>query len=270
MTAAAGTPRLTVIVITLDEEERLPACLASVAGLADEIVVVDTGSHDRTVEIARRAGARVDQIAKRDFRGHGVSKQRALDLARGRWVLLLDADERVTPALAEEIRSVVAAEPVVDGYWVRRDVYYLGRKMRWGGLGHDWVIRLFARERGRCTPALVHTTVVVDGAAARLRGPLEHHTVRTVPEHLVKVERYGSVRTAQFAARGRRYRATDWLRMPVEFVLRAFVRLGVLDGTRGIVWATISAYEKWLRYAMLINRPPDQGAPGLPGGKPPG
>ncbi len=265
MTAGVAAPRLSVIVITLDEEERLPACLASVAGIADEIVVVDTGSRDRTVEIARRAGARVDQVAKSDFRGHGLSKQRALDLATGKWVLLMDADERVTPGLAEEIRGVVAAEPVVDGYWVRRDVYYLGRKMRWGGLGHDWVIRLFVRERGRCTPALVHTTVVVDGAAARLRGTIEHHTVRTVPEHLVKVERYGSVRTAGFAAQGRRYRATDWLRMPVEFVLRAFVRLGVLDGSRGIAWATISAYEKWLRYAMLINRPPEKG-PGLPGG----
>lgn len=265
MTVVAGSPTLSVIVITLDEEERLPACLASVAGIADEIVVVDTGSRDRTVEIARRAGARIDEIPKAEFRGHGVSKQRALDLATGRWVLLMDADERVTPALAEEIRAVVAREPVVDGYWVRRDVYYLGKRMRWGGLGHDWVIRLFVRERGRCTPALVHTTVVVDGAAARLKGTIEHHTVRTVPEHMVKVERYGSVRTAEFAARGRRYRATDWLRMPVEFVLRAFVRLGVLDGTRGIAWATISAYEKWLRYAMLINRPPD--APHLPGGE---
>ena len=268
MTAVAGRPTLSVIVITLDEEERLPACLASVAGIADEIVVVDTGSRDRTVEIARRAGARIDEIPKREFRGHGLSKQRALDLATGRWVLLMDADERVTPALAEEIRAVVAREPVVDGYWVRRDVYYLGKRMRWGGLGHDWVIRLFVRERGRCTPALVHTTVVVDGVAARLKGTIEHHTVRTVPEHMVKVERYGSVRTAEFAARGRRYRASDWLRMPVEFVLRAFVRLGVLDGTRGIAWATISAYEKWLRYAMLINRPPDP--PHLPGGEPRG
>jgi hypothetical protein len=137
--------------------------------------------------------------------------------------------------------------------------------MRWGGLGRDWVIRLFRRDRGRCTPALVHTGVEVEGPTARLVGAMEHHTVRTVPEHLVKVERYGSVRTAGFAARGRGYRATDWLRMPLEFVLRAFVRLGVLDGTRGIVWATISAYEKWLRYAMLINRPPDPPDPDLPG-----
>ncbi|HXY19697.1 MAG TPA: glycosyltransferase family 2 protein [Gemmatimonadales bacterium] len=259
MTTSAAGPRLSVILITLDEEERLPACLASVAGLADEIVVVDTGSRDRTVEIAQRAGARVDHIARAGFKGHGISKQRALDLATGAWVLLLDADERVTRGLADEIRATLAGDVAVDGYWVRRDVYYLGRRMRWGGLGHDWVIRLFRREKGRCTPAPVHTGVEVDGMTARLKGTIEHHTVRTVPEHLRKVENYGSIRTAEFAARGRRYRATDWLRMPVEFVLRAFVRLGVLDGTRGIVWATISAYEKWLRYAMLINRPPDRG-----------
>lgn len=261
MTTTTAGPGLSVILITLDEEERLPACLASVAGLADEIVVVDTGSRDRTVAIAQRAGARVDHIARADFKGHGISKQRALDLATRAWVLLLDADERVTPALADEIRAALAAGPAVDGFWVRRDVFYLGRRMRWGGLGHDWVIRLFRRERGRCTPAPVHTGVEVDGTTARLQGVIEHHTVRTVPEHLRKVENYGSIRTAEFAARGRAYRATDWLRMPVEFVLRAFVRLGVLDGTRGIVWATISAYEKWLRYAMLINRTPDRGGP---------
>jgi glycosyltransferase involved in cell wall biosynthesis len=260
MTAPAGRPALSVILITLDEEERLPACLASVEGLADEIVVVDTGSRDRTVEIAEHAGARVERIPRHAFRGHGLSKQRALDLATCPWVLLLDADERVTPALRQEIAALLAGRPAADGYWIRRDVYYLGGRMRWGGLGHDRVIRLFRRERGRLTPEPVHTTVEVTGATARLRGTLEHHTVRTVREHLVKVERYGSVRTAGFAARGRGYRATDWLRMPVEFVLRAFVRLGVLDGARGIAWATISAFEKWLRYAMLINRPPDGGA----------
>jgi len=265
MSIAAKAPRLSLIVITLDEAERLPACLASVEGLADEIVVVDTGSRDRTVEIARAAGARVDLVPRGEFRGHGLSKQRALDLATGTWVLLLDADERLTPRLREEIRALLAGQPGMAGYWIRRDVYYLGKRMRWGGLGHDWVIRLFRRERGRCTPAPVHTGVEVDGPTARLAEPMEHHTVRTVPEHLVKVERYGSIRTAEFAARGRAYRVTDWLRMPVEFVLRAFVRLGVLDGTRGIVWATISAYEKWLRYAMLINRPPD-GGPGPAGG----
>lgn len=267
MTAPAGPPRLSVILITLDEQERLPACLASVHGLADEIVIVDTGSTDRTVQIAEAAGARVERIARSDFRGHGISKQRALDLATGAWVLLLDADERLTPRLAGEIRALLAGQPEMNGYWVRRDVYYLGKRMRWGGLGHDWVIRLFRRECGRCTPAPVHTGVEVDGPTARLVGTMEHHTARTVPEHLVKVERYGSVRTAEFASRGRRYRASDWLRMPVEFVLRAFVRLGVLDGTRGIVWATISAYEKWLRYAMLINRPPAPPDPDLPGGE---
>ncbi len=273
MSAGVAVPRLSVILITLDEEERLPACLASVAGLADEIVVVDTGSSDRTVEIATRAGARVERIGRSAFRGHGPSKQRALDLATGRWVLLLDADERVTPRLAAEIRAVIAGSSAVDGYWVRRDVYYLGRRMRWGGLGHDWVIRLFRRERGRCTPAPVHTTVEVTGATARLGGTLEHHTVRTVLEHQAKVERYGSVRAEELAARGRRYRAADWLRMPVEFVLRLVLRLGVLDGSRGVAWATISAYEKWLRYAMLINRPPEprppaagrSGGPSLPG-----
>lgn len=269
MTRPGGAPRLSLVLITLDEAERLPACLGSVAGLADEIVVLDTGSRDRTVEIARRAGARVERLPRSEFPGHGLAKQRALDLATGRWVLLLDADERVTPRLAEEIHAVVGREPEVDGYWVRREVYYLGRRMRWGGLGRDWVVRLFVRERGRCTPAPVHTAVRVAGLTARLSGTIEHHTARTVREHLSKVERYGQVRAAELAARGRGYRPTDWLRIPVEIVVRAFLRLGVLDGSRGIVWATLSAYGRWLSYAMLVNRPPDGAGPGLPAGEPP-
>ena len=165
--------------------------------------------------------------------------------------------------------GVVEGEPEADGYWVRREVYYLGRQMRWGGLGRDWVVRLFLRERGRCTPAPVHTAVQVDGVIGRLRGTIEHHTARTVLEHLSKVERYGAVRTAQLAGRGRRYRATDWLRIPVEIFAHAFLRLGVLDGARGIVWATVSAYGKWLRCAMLINRPPQRPGSDLAGGERP-
>lgn len=245
------TPRLSAVLITLNEERRIGGCLESLAGLADEIVVLDTRSTDRTVEIAQAAGARVERAA---FEGFGPTKQRALDLAHGAWVLSIDADERVTPALAAEVRSVVSAEGGADGYWLRREVYYLGRRMRFGGLGNDWALRLFRRGRGRFTPARVHERVEVEGRTARLRGRLEHHTCATLAEHLAKVERYSSIRAEELAARGRRYRPTDVVRAPVEFVLRAVLRLGVLDGTPGVVYAAVSGYAKWLRYAKLLDR----------------
>lgn len=245
------TPRLSAVLITLNEERRIGACLESLAGLADEIVVLDTLSTDRTVEIALAAGARVERAA---FEGFGPTKQRALDFAQGAWVLSIDADERVTPALAAEIRRVVEKEDAADGHWIRRDVYYLGRRMRFGGLGRDWVLRLFRRGRGRFTTAPVHERVEVEGRTARLAGLLEHHTCATLSEHLAKVERYASLRAEELAARGRRYRPTDVLRVPVEFLLRTVGRLGVLDGTPGVVYAAVSAYAKWLRYAKLLDR----------------
>lgn len=256
------TPRLSAAVITLDEERRIGPCLDSLSGLADEIVVLDTMSADRTVEMARSKGARVERAA---FEGFGPTKERALGLATGEWVLSIDADERVTPRLAAEIRRAIAASDSADGYWIRRDVYYLGRRMRFGGLGNDWVLRLFRRGRGRFTPARVHERVEVTGATARLGGALEHHTCETFAEHLAKVERYASLRSEELAARGRRYRSSDLLRIPVEFLLRAVLRLGVLDGTAGLVYAAVSAYAKWLRYAKLLDRAPARaGAAALP------
>jgi glycosyltransferase involved in cell wall biosynthesis len=249
--AGGAGRRLSAVLITLNEERRLAACLERLANLADEIVVLDAMSEDRTVEVARAAGARVERAA---FEGFGPAKQRALRLATGTWVLSVDADELVTPALAEEIRRVVAAPDAADGYWVKREVYYLGRRMRFGGLGRDWVLRLFRRDRGRFTASKVHERVEVDGRTARLVATLEHHTCATLSEHLAKVERYSSLRAEELAQRGRCYRSADVLRLPLEFALRAVVRLGLLDGTRGVVYAAVSAYAKWLRYAKLLDR----------------
>jgi glycosyltransferase involved in cell wall biosynthesis len=245
------TPRLSAVLITRNEERRLGVCLASLAGLADEIVILDTMSTDGTVALARAAGARVEQAA---FAGFGPAKRRALELATGDWVLSIDADERLTVELREEIRRAVLAEEGPDGYWMRRDVYYLGQRMRFGGLGHDWVLRLFRRGRGHFTSAQVHERVEVAGATESLTGRLEHHTCATLDEHLAKVQRYSALQADELAARGRVYRWWDWLRIPVELFLRIVVRLAFLDGARGMVYATVSAYGKWLRYARLAGQ----------------
>ena len=246
MTDAVRPVRLSAVIIARNEEANLPACLASLAGLADEIVMVDSESSDRTVAIARAAGVRV---ASHRFDGFGPAKQRALDLATGTWALSIDADEVVTPALAEEIRSLVGTEPEANGYEVRRDVFFVGRRLRFGGMGNDWVLRLFRRSEARFSADRVHEHVEVRGRTARLRATLAHHAYRSLADHVGKMNRYTDMQAALKAERGVRYRAWMWLRLPWEVFARLVLRLGVLDGTAGVLFATMSAYSAWLKYA---------------------
>ncbi len=245
-------PRLSVAIIAKDEEERLPACLASVRDLADEIVVVDTLSNDRTPEIARQAGARVEH---RRFEGFGATKQMAVELTTGDWVLSLDADERVSPDLAAAIRAAVAATDAADAYQVRWNPVFLGRSMRFGSLRREWVVKLFRRGRGRFTAERIHEHVVVDGRIGRLTGPLDHDTCRSITDYLYKLEWYATLRAQDLRERGVRYRWWDGLRLPVNFILNAVLRLGVLDGVPGLVYAAGSAYHSWRKRDLLRERP---------------
>jgi len=250
MTASnRGSPEpmtLSAVLITRNEEANLPACLTSLRGVANEIVILDSQSTDGTVAIARAAGARV---AEHRFEGYGAAKQQALEMATGEWVLSVDADERVTPALAEEIRHVLKGSPRVNGFLVRRDVFFLGRRLRFGGMGRDWVLRLFRREGARFTTVPVHEHVEIRGRAGRLRAALEHHAYRSLAEHVEKMNRYTDIQAAMKEEQGRRYRSWMLLRLPWEVFARCVLRLGVLDGTPGIMFATMSAYSAWLRYA---------------------
>ena len=247
--AAAPAPRpvrLSAVLITRNEEANLPACLASLAGLADEIVILDSESTDRTVAVGEAAGARV---VRHRFDGFGAAKQRALELANGAWVLSVDADERVTPALADEIRRLLASEPAAGGFFVRRDVFFLGKRLRFGGMGNDWVLRLFRRAGARFSASPVHERVEISGRAVRLHGTLEHHAYRTLAEHVEKMNRYTDIQAQMKAGHGVRYRNWMWVRLPWEVFARCVLRLGIFDGTAGVIFATMSAYSAWLKYA---------------------
>jgi len=244
--ATGGAVTLSAMLITRNEEANLPGCLASLENLADEVVILDSGSTDGTVSIAQAAGARV---AQQRFEGFGAAKQRALEMASGKWVLALDADERVTPALADEIRRLVARDPGVHGYLVRRDVFFLGRKLRFGGMGHDWVLRLFRRAGARFTAAPIHERVEIPGRPGRLRSALEHDAYRSLAQHVEKMNRYTDAQASILAERGVRYRSWMWLRLPWKVFARLVLRLGLLDGTAGVMFATMFAYSAWLKYA---------------------
>lgn len=244
--------RLSVAIIAKNEAERLPACLASVREIADDIVLVDTLSSDTTAEIARAAGARVTSAP---FEGFGPTKQKAVELATGDWVLSIDADERLTPELADAIRRAIASPDAADGYQLRWNPIFLGRSMRFGSLQREWVTKLVRRGRGRFTPARIHEQLVVDGRLDRLSGNLDHDTCRSLSDYARKLEWYASLRASDLRERGVQYHWWDALRLPVNFVWDAVFRLGVLDGVPGLIYAAGSAYHSWRKRDLLRARP---------------
>jgi len=242
-------PGLSVIVITRDEAARLERCLRS-AAFADEIIVVDSGSTDDTVAIARRRGARVEVTP--DWPGFGAQKNRALALARGRWVLSLDADEWLDETLAAEIRRVVATPPAGVAYRLSRLSSFCGQWMRHGGWYPDPVLRLFPRGTARFSDDRVHERLLWDGRVEGLGGHLLHESMASLTVANDKMNRYSSGRAADLAARGRR----GGLGRAIGHGLWAFVRTwilrrGFLDGRLGFVLAVHNAEASYYRYLKI-------------------
>jgi glycosyltransferase involved in cell wall biosynthesis len=240
--------RVSVTVITLNEEGHLRRCLESVAW-ADEIVVVDACSHDKTVQVAREF---TDRVIVRPWAGFAAQKNFALDQCEGEWILSLDADEEVAPELRREIVATVAATAACDGYAVRRQNMFLDRWIRHGGLYPDWQVRLFRRGRGRFLDRAVHESVAVDGAVGRLRGHLVHRSYEGVADFIERANRYSSLAAEQLVRDGRRVRAGELIVRPLGRFLAMYVlRLGFLDGRRGLLLATLYAYYVLMRSAKV-------------------
>jgi glycosyltransferase involved in cell wall biosynthesis len=248
-------PRLSLIVISKNEEAAIVRCLNS-ANFADEIVVVDHASTDRTAEIARSFGARV--IVTLDWPGFGPQKNRALGEVTGDWVLSLDADEWIEPALAAEIRAAIARVEAADGYEMPRRSRFCGRIVRHGDWRGDRVLRLFRRGRGRFSDDHVHERVIVEGRIARLSSPLEHDSITDPADAADKIERYATAAAAQLAAEGKTSSAAKAaLRGWTAFIRGYVLRLGFLDGRTGLQVADYNrryTYEKWARLAKLPRR----------------
>ena len=248
-------PRLSLIVITKNEEAAIARCLGS-ANFADEMVVVDHGSTDRTVEIARSLGAEV--IVTTDWPGFGPQKGRALSRARGDWVLSLDADEWVEPALADEIRATITRVDAAEGYEIPRRSRFCGKIVRHGDWRGDRVLRLFQRGRGRFSEDKVHERVIVEGHVARLSAPLEHDSVTDLADAEDKIERYANAAAFQLLAEGKTSNiAKAALRGGAAFLRSYILRLGFLDGITGLQVANYNrryTYQKWARLAKLSHR----------------
>ena len=246
----SGKLPLTVAVITLDAESQLGPLLESV-GFADEVLVVDSGSRDGTVALAERHGARV---IHQDWLGFGRQKQFAVDGARHDWVLCLDADERVTPALAAGLAAALAA-PRYKAYRMARRNRFLGRWLSHGEAYPDWSLRLFHRAHAGWSSDEVHETVLTTAEVGRLEGDLLHESAEDVATYLAKQNRYTSLHAEALYRQGVRAGYARLVVNPlVRFVKFYFLRLGILDGGPGFAHVAIGCQNTFHKYLKLIER----------------
>jgi hypothetical protein len=244
-------PRLSLIIITRNEEAAIERCIRSTADIADEIVLVDSGSTDRTLEIARSLGAKI--IAPHDWPGYGPQKQRALNAATGEWVLSLDADEWIEADLAREIKNVLSDPAAADAYRMPRRNRFCGTIVRHGGWWPDYVLRLFRRDRARFSADPVHERVIAEGKIGTLNFPIEHNTIVSLEDARAKTDRYGALAAQALIESGRGGSAfMAKLRGGAAFLRSYVLQLGFLDGATGYRVARYQAsytYKKWARVA---------------------
>jgi glycosyltransferase involved in cell wall biosynthesis len=241
-------PSVSVTIITLNEADHIAAAIDSTAW-ADEIIVVDSGSSDETVAIARGKGARVEVRA---WTGWVDQKNYAAGLASHDWVFSLDADERVTPALATEIRTVLREEPAARGYRVPRVTFHLGRWIRTTDFYPDFQTRLYDRRAARWQGKYVHESVAVDGPAGRLTNELQHYSYRNLEDHLDRINQYTTLAAQQMREGGRRAGPLDLLVHPPAAFLRNYIlRRGFMDGSAGLTISLVNSYAVFLKFAKL-------------------
>ena len=241
-------PKLSVTIITKNEAAHIEAALESVAW-ADERIVVDSGSTDDTVAIARR---HADRVVVREWPGYSEQKNHAAGLARNDWILSLDADERVTPELAREIQDLLASDPRAPGYRTPRVTWYLGRWIRSTDWYPDYQLRLYDRRHGHWPPRRVHESVRIDSVPGRLRHELQHFAYRDLAHHLATMDRYTTLAAEQMLEEGRRASPLAIaLHPPVAFLRNYVLRLGFRDGTTGLIVSALNAYYVFLKLAKL-------------------
>lgn len=241
-------PKLSVTVITKNESANLGAALESVSW-ADEIVVVDSESTDDTVAIARRF---TDRVVVRPWPGYSAQKNHAASLARHDWILSLDADERVTPELAAEVRASLAATPAHQGFRIPRVTWHLGRWIRTTDWYPDHQLRLYDRRLAQWTGPYVHESVSVKGTVGTLGGELQHYPYRDIADHLETIGRYTTYAASEMRDNGR---TAGLLQIaghpPLAFLRNYIARGGFRDGVPGFIISALNAYYVFLKFAKL-------------------
>jgi glycosyltransferase involved in cell wall biosynthesis len=241
-------PKLSVTVITKNEAANIADALKSVAW-ADEIIVVDSESTDATVDMARQY---TGHVVVHPWAGYVAQKNFAGSLASHDWILSIDADERVTPALADEIRALLATTPAASGFRIPRVARHLGRWIRTTDWYPDLQLRLYDRRKARWVGAYVHEGVAVDGSIGQLRSELEHHPYKDIADHLETINRYTTYAARQMHEAGQR---TSMLAIvghpPFAFFRNYILKGGFRDGTTGLIISALNAHYVYLKFAKL-------------------
>jgi glycosyltransferase involved in cell wall biosynthesis len=238
-------PRISVLIVARDEAHNLADCLASVAWADERIVIIDPRSRDATLEIARRDA---DVVAVRGFDDFANQRNFGLSLASGDWVFSIDADERATPELANEVRSLLSRPDLeFRGFRVPIQSVILGRDFAFSGTQFDHPLRLFRRDSGHWV-GLVHETVVLDGARGTLRNALRHHTLPDMNVFLSKINHYTTLEAQGLAGTSRRYRSIDLTVRPLWIFFKLYVlKQGFRDGVEGLVFCAFSGVSSAVR-----------------------
>jgi len=240
--------KISVAIITKDEEKNIGACLESVKW-ADEIIVVDAGSRDKTLQICAEYGAKVFVEA---WQGYGRQKNKAIEKAKNEWVLNLDADERVTPELAAEIAEVLDGVSELNGFYIPRKNFFGSRWIRHGGWYPDYNLRLFRQSKGRFQERQVHEKVILEGKVGYLKNPLEHRTYNSIKEFLQRQDLYSDLAAQEMFKEGKQYRFYDILFRPFWTFFQMYVlRAGFLDGYYGFLLARLYSYYTFAKYSKL-------------------
>lgn len=248
--------KLSVVLATFNEEKNIGRCLDSIKNIADEIIVVDGSSTDKTREIAKNYGTRVIKTINPPI--FHINKNKAIDAATCEWILQLDADERVTPDLAREIKGVIDSDVQINGYWLPRKNFFLGRFLSWGGQYPDYTLRLYRNGKGRLPAKDVHEQAVVQGEVGYLKNDLLHFADLTFKRYLERNDRYINLITDEM-------KKNKIGKTPLKFIEHFFVKpiwwflltqiihKGILDGWQGVVFSFFSAlrfpraYWRYLR-----------------------
>ena len=238
---------ISVTIITYNEEQNIAAALASVAWAA-EIIVVDSQSTDNTVAIARQF---TNKVIIRPWPGYAAQKQFAAEQASHAWLLSIDADERVTPSLAQEIQAIIeTSKRDYQSYYISRQNYYLGYPIYHSGWSPDYQLRLYHKDAGSWQGDFVHESVKVSGKSGKLQGKLSHYTIQNLAAHHERLNRYTTLAAQDLSRRNKPIRRLDILLRPLIAWFRSYIwRLGILDGQAGLVIAYFAAYYMFLKYA---------------------
>lgn len=242
---------LTVIVPCKDERMNIRACIESFHGIADEVLIADSGSQDDTIEIALEFDK--VRVIRREYITSGNFKNWAIPQAKHEWVLIVDADERITPQLAEEIVLELGRGPTEDGFWIYRDNHFMGKRLRFGDARSDRVLRLFHRDRGRYEGPSDHGEVRIStGRVGVLKNKLQHFSVWSYDQLFEKMHRYTTLQAQQWSDNGRDTSYFKLLVRPMFRFFREFIlQGGILDGKAGIQTAWIAAFYSFNKQARL-------------------